>query len=366
MSDQPVYVATNRQLSTGRKGINAFGYKPNENGPNELRLVEVSGSGKHVRVKVLPDKATAAQVKRLNRGHRLKLDPNKACHASFIVACDAMARARKEKKHLLFYVHGYNNDISDVLANVRALEGLYNVIVLPFSWPANGGGAVSGTAAYLSDKKDARASADALNSFIAKVHAYHTLLTEARTLELQERARKKFPNNPMARREYFSELQSEECRVSLNLLCHSMGNYLLKQALKSSNVPAGELVFDNISLVAADTNNAAHAEWVERLQVRHRVNIIINEEDFALKWSRRKPGEAQKERLGHSLNQLNAHNARYLDVTHAEHVGSQHSYFVGKAPQKNDALRQILAAALEGGSPESMMRYRADLNAYEL
>ena len=49
----------------------------------------------------------------------------------------------------------------DVMDAAFDLEKRYEVEVIPFSWPANGGG-VGGKLSYLSDKRDARASAGAL------------------------------------------------------------------------------------------------------------------------------------------------------------------------------------------------------------
>ena len=47
----------------------------------------------------------------------------------------------KTGKHLLLFVHGFNNDLDDVLERAAGLEARYGVEVLCFSWPANGGGA---------------------------------------------------------------------------------------------------------------------------------------------------------------------------------------------------------------------------------
>jgi esterase/lipase superfamily enzyme len=361
-----MYIVTNRELSLRAKGLNVFGSKPNRKGSNELRLVEVGRSGKKYSAKILVDELGTATKKKLKDEFKLEIDTGKAHYASLRVACDLMARAREEKKHVLFYVHGYNNDVTDIVQAALDLEATYNVIVVPFTWPANGGGSITGAAAYLSDKKDARASADALNSFIAKVHYYHALLTESRGRALWGRAAKKFPDNPQAMREHYAELQDRDCKVTLNLLCHSMGNYVLKQALRPSFTPARDLVFDNVCLVAADTNNENHADWAERIQFRNRLYITINENDFALKWSRRKPGSEQLARLGHYLKRLGARNAHYLDLTHADHVGSDHAYFKCEAVEKNRELRTLFARLFTGGVAEAALTYRADINAYRL
>jgi esterase/lipase superfamily enzyme len=66
-------------------------------------------------------------------------------------------------------------------------------------------------------------------------------------------------------------LLEKECPYTINMLGHSMGNYVLKQALKSSLSDAPNILFDNIVLVAADTNNEDHAQRLERLRCRGRI-----------------------------------------------------------------------------------------------
>ena len=151
-------------------------------------------------------------------------------------------------------------------------------------------------------------------------------------------------------------------------MCHSMGNYLLKYATRPSGSMMRKLVFDNVSMVAADANNENHRDWVEGIEARAGVYVVINKEDSALKWSRRKPGEEQLARLGHYLKKLNADNANYLNVTEAAHVREDHSYFKDKPVDNNAKLKKMFAALFEGRSPErlNIMEYQADINAYEL
>jgi len=361
-----MYVVTNRSMKRSAKGLDAFGSVPSSRGPNELRIVRVVRKSGHYDVELLRDRLTRQCVRDLSDDYDLALDVDGPWHASLQLACDLFSRARREKKHILVFVHGYNNDVEDVLQTAMELERQYNVIVLPFTWPANGGGALAGTAAYLDDKQDARASAGALNRFIGKLKNHHELLTRGRRKQFMDKAEMRFPQNPERARQYYMQLIDRDCRVSINLLCHSMGNYLLKYALKPGNSALAQLVFDNVSLVAADANNKDHAAWLERVQVRNRVCVVINENDSALKWSRRKPGQQQLARLGHYLKNLVAENTFYIDVTGAGHVGDEHSYFRGKAVRKNSRLAGLFASLFEGGKAETALAYRADINAYVL
>lgn len=241
------------------------------------------------------------------------------------MACELFERAQKEKKSVLFYVHGYNNDIEDVLATSENLEKTHNVIVVAFTWPANGGGTFTGTIAYKSDKSDARASEGALNHAVGKIQFFHNLLIAGRKKELQVLAENKHKDNPQEAQALFTRLMSTECTSTLNLLCHSMGNYVLKKTLINGGNSTSKLVFDNICMVAADTNNKDHASWVEKLDVRKRIYIVINENDFALKAARIKPGDEQKARLGHYLKKLSSDNAYYINVTDANEVDNKHT-----------------------------------------
>jgi esterase/lipase superfamily enzyme len=365
-----MYVVTNREIRSPRRyqGLDIFGSEPNPKGPNELRIVEVTpdGAGGYI-AEPVPDELTLREARALRRAYRMDIDERIYRYGSLRVACSLMEQARTERRHVLVYVHGYNNDMHDVVRTCEALEALYGVIVLPFSWPANGGGVVAGTAAYLNDKQDARASMDALNRFLGKLQFFHEKLTEARKDELWAQAAVEHPDNPSAAQQRFAELLDADCQITLNMLLHSMGCYLLKYALRPSSAASRELIFDNITLAAADANNAAHEVWVEELRVRNRLYITINENDFALEWSRRKPGDEQLARLGDYLLNLIATNARYLDVTRADAVGNAHNYFTGEPVQRNQGLKGMFFRALTGGRAEDRdMTFESDVNAYRL
>jgi esterase/lipase superfamily enzyme len=358
-----MFVITNRTVDESTTGLKVFGKDPNPAGPNELRMVEVTGTS-NFKVSVLGDELTKAEVQALVKKHNLSIDMNKTWYASLRVACELFTRALNEDKQILLFVHGYNNDMDDILKTAIQLEKLYNLIVIPFSWPANGGGKVSGTAAYLSDKDDARSSATALHRTVEKVHFYHRLLTESARQQYLAEALKKYEDNRERAKVHFVRMMDQKCTSKLNLMCHSMGNYVLKYATKPGNSSLRNLVFDNIGLVAADANNPKHEDWVQNLQTRNRLYVVINENDGALSWSRRKPGDEQKERLGHYLRNLTAKNAYYIDITRNTGVGSEHSYFKGKPVNNNLTLKKIFAEVFEGGKAERLLEYHSDINVY--
>ena len=360
-----MYLITNRVM-TKEKNLKAFGKTPNPKGPNELLMVKVKKSGSGWKVDPVIDLLPVDVVMALKSKYSLDIDTKIPWHGSLIIACELFEQARTENKSILLFVHGYNNDVADVLKAAHEIENLYNVIVVPFTWPANGGGAISGTASYLSDKSDARVSAGALNRAIGKIQQFHLILTRSLKQQHQINANKKHPDNPSEAAALFTKLMERDCSVNISLLCHSMGNYVFKHTLSTSENATSNLVFDNICLVAADTNNASHVSWVGKLDVRKRVYIVINENDSALKASRIKPGEEQKARLGHYTKELNSPNAHYIDVTDAEHVGSEHTYFKGGSVQKNKKLKALFNGMLNGMTVEQTLEYHPDNNTYKL
>lgn len=128
---------------------------------------------------------------------------------------------------------------------------------------------------------------------------------------------------------------------------------------------ADRLLFDNVMLIAADTNNAGHAEWASRIQARSRVLVTINERDTALMASRMKIGKHQLARLGHYPFELNAPGVVYVDFTDAAHVGDSHAYFEGK-PTQNDKVLQFFDDAFHGRFPEKPLRFDPAKNRYRL
>jgi len=251
-----------------------------------------------------------------------------------------------------------------VLERALALERRYPVDVIPFTWPANGGGA-RGALSYKSDKRDARASAGALERCIVKMQQYLRELTEDVRLKCEVEAREAHPDDVERRDALYAKLLSKRCPFTVNLMAHSMGNYLLKQSVKSTLSEACRLLFDNIVLVAADTNAEGHAEWVDQLHCRGRIFVCINEKDHALAASRMKSGEEQLARLGHSVHGLYSRRATYVDFTNASYVGNSHAYFEGNAADRNSDVKDYFSAAFSGERAEEGLRFNVAWNAYE-
>ncbi len=359
-----MFVVTNRNVFPNRASLKAFGALPNPAGPHELRLAEANKTRGKWSVRILPDQVTAAMAKDAG----LKLKAGEKAYASRYVAAKLLARINPTQggsgRNFVLFVHGFNNDLEAALDRAHDFEQTYNVEVLVFSWPANGGGA-KGVASYLSDKRDAMASVGAFGRVLEKLKA---LLLEAHAsyeAQLATRADQRHGDNDEAWLSFYTQRAEARCPFTVNLVLHSMGNYLFKKALGTSAFRAALPIFDNVVLVAADTNSEDHAAWVEEIKARRRVLITINEHDIALAASQLKMGEQQKARLGHYLFGLNARNATYLNFTDAAKVGRSHAYFEGD-PLQNEHVRRAFMAAFNGEAPERELRYNSARNYFEV
>ncbi|GEM_PF-245853 len=363
-----MFIVTNRQVDANAEGTAKLGPRPNEKGSNELRVVEVVRAGRGWSISVLPDELDGAWreavVKKLNGGAGITSDT--ALYGSHYAAAKTLQQARRRGRNVLFFVHGYNNDIDAVLARADQLEKKYNVVVICFSWPARGGG-VRGVLSYRQDKRDAKASTAAFERFLVLVRQHIDRLNGSAKEECMRRAAERYPENLEQRDECFEALMQRACPVRLSLMLHSMGNYLLKQTLKSSTSDEIGSLFDNVVLVAADTNNEGHPGWVDRIRARESIYIIINENDRALRASEVKVGEAQRGRLGRLRRRLESRLALYVDATDAPSVGNSHAYFEDAAVRtRNSILRRFFQSVFNGEHGEDLLSYDQALGAYRV
>ena len=129
---------------------------------------------------------------------------------------------------LVFFVHGFNNKIEDVIAThrqiVAGLAGQLACTVVSFDWPSAGE-----TFAYLPDLDVAKRTAiDLVNAGVRPLIA----------------------------------AQTDDCRVAVHALCHSMGAYVVREALDHADdglVTGSDWSLNQLVLVAGDV---AAAEFV--------------------------------------------------------------------------------------------------------
>lgn len=367
-----MFIITNRTVDEDAKGFKIIGDEPNPKGPNELRIVKATRNSSGWDIELLRDEVSKSMMKEAELKPKTADDGSLLpIYASQYVAKQILDQANPRKagtkgKNVLLFVHGFNNDFKAVLERMEGFAKTYGVEVIGFSWPANGGG-IRGALSYKSDKRDARASIGALDRCLAKMYGY---LNEYRKEFIDDKIKeicKKYPCNAERRDELITKLANQECPFKITLVLHSMGNYLYKHLLKSSVYRGHHLLFDNVVLVAADTNNKEHAQWVDKIQCRNRTYITINENDSALGASRIKAGEEQLARLGHYPYKLNSQQAVYVDFTNAPRVKKSHAYFEGSVVKNksNTAVKTFFYRAFNGELAETDVCYHASSNLYK-
>lgn len=153
-------------------------------------------------------------------------------------------RARMLASHdVVIFIHGYNVSWNQAVGSALALQCMLErgdgslerkLQVVLFSWPSDG--KMLPYVSYKSDRTDAAASGYAVGRALLKLRDYFLKL-------------------PRIARE---EATPASCERQIHLLCHSMGNYVLQNALARMEEYAGGRVlprlFSDIFLCAADVD----------------------------------------------------------------------------------------------------------------
>jgi esterase/lipase superfamily enzyme len=244
-------------------------------------------------------------------------------------------RLIENESDLLLILHGYACTFQGALSNAAELKTLWGTRSVPletaiFSWPANG--TVTPWLDYASDRDDARASAKAV------ARALERLLS------------------------YLRKLKREDwCRADIHLVAHSMGNYVLRNALQAMLSDIGEKtlprILKTVFLMAADEDNDAleDPKKLARLpELAESVQVYFARNDLALSISDVSKGNP--DRLGatgpRTLTSL-PHKVTLIDCTDVSETrpieDARHQYYRKRAEVLAD-IRQVLA----GKRPEEV------------
>lgn len=272
----------------------------------------------------------------------------------------------QQGRDLLILIHGFNVSWEEAVATAAAFEAVVNrddpkasrqqpVRVLLFTWPSDG--AALPWASYKSDRSDARGTSGALGRALLKLRdQLHQLGREARQGSLAVRAlRQQLGGRPAAEVERaVAQLEATElCGQKLHLLAHSMGNYVLQNALERvyDFSPGNQLprLFDQVFLCAPDVDDDVFERptGLGRVhQVAQAVAVYHNAGDMALKISDYTKGNP--DRLGQrgAARPQNLHQKIYqVDCQPLVSGLTQHSYYT------NGRVARDIRLALQGQRP---------------
>jgi esterase/lipase superfamily enzyme len=154
---------------------------------------------------------------------------------------------RYPDKNLVYYVHGRNKKVEDEWKKIPKMEDVYNVKVIMLHWDA-----------------------------------YDTLITRpVKNAELtSHELQKTFEDIKKFRLDYQSFFESH----SLNLLCHSMGNLVLRYAVENYLMEDNDQphLFENFVSVGADVPMNDHYIWMSHLNFVDQKYVMMNNRDIVL------------------------------------------------------------------------------------
>jgi esterase/lipase superfamily enzyme len=260
---------------------------------------------------------------------------------------EELRRAMRGGADVLVFVHGFNvswwEAVSSALAlqlmiNRRRRDGDPELLVFLFSWPSDG--AAVPWFSYYSDRDDAAMSGAAVGRAFLRLRDY---LFEA------------WRDDRSARREH--------CRRAFHLLCHSMGNYVLENALartrEFSRGGKPPRLFEQVLLCAPDVDDNAFEEGrgLHRLpQMAEQVTVYHNRGDAALQVSDYSKGN--RDRLGWRGASTPAQlDGRVHQVDCSDIVSGvvEHGYHA------SGIVADDIAQSLFGLAPDAVGRRRAQL-----
>lgn len=322
-----IIIITNRRVNPRGSDVQLFGEKPNIEGPDELRVAEASydvGSERWT-LNLLPDDPADRQSADIE-----EIEANLPSRQLFQRVMQEIA-AGNLNLSWVFYIHGFNQSFENALETSRDIAERYQVNVICFTWPSNPGGFV--TNEYQQARQAAKASANAIDRALEKLGRY-----------LRERP----------------EPELRQCRISINLLAHSQGNFLIESFVRDPVFGNETRIFDNIVFHQADVDSKTHTEWIDRVSIGQRIYVTINERDSVLKAS----DLINPDRLGNTLSGLAAQRPIYVDFTNGEGVGRAHNLFLG-VPE-NEPVGDFFQRVLTGRRGESIAELYFDprVNAF--
>jgi len=306
-----IYFATNRNPTPRARPTN-FGSRFSEAGLSDLRFGKAVVDGQKVTVKTHGEKL-------VQKDGVQATDLGQSRFGSKTLFDEMRARMAKGQSDTIVFIHGYNVSFkaamrtgARIARNFAHLNGGAGVNVVCFSWPSDG--SMAPWVAYSSDRRDAAASGPAFARAFLKLTDFLASLTK-----------------------------EQACNQELHLMAHSMGNYVLRNALQEvrRQSPQGiPRIFDQIFLMAADEDNDAfeHDHKLRLLprMARH-VNVYFNRGDTAMSISDHTKGNP--DRLGDDGPRAPFQvpgKVSQIDCTPVVRGVVEHSYFVDERKVVND------------------------------
>jgi len=383
-----LYYVTNRNHQ-GRKQFkpDSYGIHPSKSGIENLRLGKVTlDAGVNTFDKWFQTKTGAGPGDGVELGDYLKERAEK--HGNILAYLEKIPDKEREEakqkgiklgsqemfkdvqdtmmqgRDVLVYVHGFNVSWWEAVGSALALQIMLNrpgvrakgkgdVLVILYTWPSDG--SALPFVAYRSDRTEAIGSGFALGRGILKLRDF--LADVSRRVTEKEKA---------------AGIQRECCDQNINILCHSMGNFVLQNAIQrvieraeGNRLPR---IFDHVFMCAPDVDDDvldADKPLGRLHEVCRNVNVYFNSGDMALHGSDYTKGNP--DRLGSYgvANPLQLHRKVFqVDCSHIVDGFMEHSYYL--QGRVNTDIRKSLDNLPQEDSTRTRVQSPRFPNTYEM
>jgi esterase/lipase superfamily enzyme len=253
-----------------------------------------------------------------------------------IAMFDELKHVMMQSTDVLIYIHGFNVSWHDAVGAALSLQEMINraavsqagkrVLVVLFSWPSDG--LAMPFVSYKSDRTEAEGSGYAIGRGFLKLRNYLS--------SFQDR-----PNaGPVD--------TTLSCNQKLHLLCHSMGNYVLQNALqrlREMNTGIGlPRIFDQLFMCSPDVDEDVF-ETGEHMADIHRlcccVSVYYNRGDVAMYISDYSKGNPERLGTNGAARPSLIHNKIHqIDCSNLVTGIVEHSYYLW-GPVNTDIRKSI-------------------------
>jgi esterase/lipase superfamily enzyme len=357
-----LYYATNRGHLGDRWKPDSYGTKFSADGTENLRFGKLNLEAdekqltKHLGKTVAGAKGNGEglsgylgkQMKRAKirafRENAKSGDPAAAVYGSKAMF-DELQGIMKKATDVVIYIHGFNVDWNDAVASALALQEMLNLEVegvpkqktqvVLFTWPSNG--RATPWASYRSDREEAAASGKSVGRGMLKLRDF---LVQLRDCDAPDR----------------------RCNQKMHLLCHSMGNFVLQNAVARLRdfTPGSALprMFEHIFLCAPDVDDNI-LEPPNAMGDLHElgrcVTIYHNRGDLALHGSDYTKGNPDRLGTNGPARSGMVHNKVHsVDCSAIVKGFMEHSYYLGGLP--NQDIRASIADVVLAASVRERKR----------
>ncbi|MFQ5914108.1 MAG: alpha/beta hydrolase [Nitrospinota bacterium] len=235
-----------------------------------------------------------------------------------------LQKAMRRQSDVLIFIHGFNVSWDEAVGSALALQEMLNrpgvgdkkqkILVVLFTWPSDG--KALPFVSYKSDRSEAKGSGYAVGRGILKVRDF--------LIKLRDRA-KHSSNDPKIL-----------CGQSLHLLCHSMGNYVLQNALEriQEHTTGSGLsrIFEHIFLCAPDVDEdvlETNKPMGRLHEVCRSVSVYHNRGDVAMYVSDYTKGNPERLGTGGAAHPSQLHHkVQQIDCSPIVTGIVEHSYYL--------------------------------------